>query len=463
MNKNKPRRSFLKKLAGGLALAGTAPNLLTGQSEEFIELTVRNTQISANDTIRIATIGMGIMGFNNTKTALKVPGVELVAACDLYAGRLERAKEVYGKSIFTTFDYREILARPDIDAVIVATTDHWHDHITIAALEAGKHVYCEKPMVHHIEEGAAVIEAEKKSGKVLQIGSQRVSSIEHDKARELYKAGDIGELILVETWNDRQSASGAWQYSIPRDASEKTVRWEDFLGDAPKHKFDPVHFFRWRNYQAYGTGVAGDLFVHLFSGLHAVTESYGPNRIYATGGLRYWKDGRDAADVMLGLFDYPATDKHPAFNAQMRINFVDGSGGSSRLRLVGSEGIIDIGWNDLIVKRRKMGTAPGYGGWDSYGTFTEKEQKAYKKWYDQEYKNAEGVKTSELKFQAPKDYNTDLVHHTNFFNAIRTNGKVVEDGTFGLRACAPSLAANMSLYENRVIHWDPIAMKLVNA
>lgn len=455
MKKKTHRRTFLKQFGSGALMASTFPTILTARTK-------LTKKYSPNDTIRFATIGMGIMGFNNTNTALQIEGTELVAVCDLYSGRLKRAKEVYGKKLETTVDYRELLDRRDIDAVIIATSDHWHDHITIAALEAGKHVYCEKPMVHHIEEGRAVIEAEKKSGKVLQIGSQRVSSINTLKAKEVYEAGDIGQLVMVETWNDRQSANGAWQYSIPRDASEKTVRWEAFIGDAPKRDFDPVHFFRWRNYQAYGTGVAGDLFVHLFSGLHTVTSSLGPERIYATGGLRYWKDGRDAPDVVLGLFDYPDTPQHSAFNLQMRVNFIDGGGGGSKMRLVGTEGVLDVGWNGFTVKRSKMASAPSYGGWDSYDTFSEKEQKAYKKWYSEEYKEVIKASSSEKSYSAPEGYDSDNAHHQNFFDAVRENGKVVEDGSFGLRACAPSLAANVSVLEKKVIHWDPKKMEVID-
>ncbi len=124
----------------------------------------------------IATIGMGIMGYNDTNTALKIPGTELVAVADLYTGRLERAKELYGNNIQVTADYKEILNRKDIDAVIIATADLWHARISIDALKAGKAVYCEKPMVHEISEGLGVIDAWKKSNKTMQIGSQRASS-----------------------------------------------------------------------------------------------------------------------------------------------------------------------------------------------------------------------------------------------------------------------------------------------
>jgi predicted dehydrogenase len=453
----------MRKLGTGLIAAGAAPQILSANNEEIEYLHQRNLRVSANDTIRFAVIGTGIMGHNNLRTALKVPGTEFVAACDLYKGRLKRVQEVYGKEIDTTYNYKDILERDDIDAVIIATSDHWHDHISIDAMNAGKHVYCEKPMVHHISEGKKVVETEQQTGKVMMVGSQRVSSLVDAKAKELYEAGEIGQLVMVESWNDRQSAMGAWQYSIPTDASPKTVKWKDFLGDAPYREFDPVRFFRWRNYQDYGTGVAGDLYVHLFSGLHNILDSYGPNRIYATGGLRYWKDGRDAADVALALFDYPESDAHSAFNMQTRVNFVDGSGGSSKLRLIGSEGVITIGWGEVEVKRRKMASAPGYGGWDSYNTFTEKQQKAYEKWYDKEYAAAkeENLKPTSKTHKAPAGHDDHLTHFTHFFNAIRDNGKVVEDAAFGLRACAPPLASNMSIYENRVIDWDPVKMEMV--
>src|SRR5450755_616324 len=126
----------------------------------------------ANDSIQIALIGAGGMGMGDTGLALSIPGVKLVAVCDVYDGRLARAKERWGNQLFTTRDYREVLARKDVDAVIVATPDHWHQRISIDAMHAGKDVYCEKPMVHAIGEGAAMIEAQQRTGRILQIGSQ---------------------------------------------------------------------------------------------------------------------------------------------------------------------------------------------------------------------------------------------------------------------------------------------------
>lgn len=451
----KSRRSFIKKAIGGAIITGV-PSGIIAQPEHYIETLAVPKYFSANDQVNIAVIGMGIMGFSNAETSLQVPGVKLVAACDLYTGRLDHTKEVYGKDVFVTKDYQEILDRKDIDAVFIATSDHWHDRISIDAMNKGKHVYCEKPMVHKLEEGAAVIAAQKKSGKVMQIGSQRVSSIVTEKTREIYESGVIGELVLVETWNDRQGGNGAWQYSIPTDANAGTVAWDKFLGDAPKVAYDPVRFFRWRNYQDYGTGIAGDLFVHLFSGLHAVLSSKGPNRIYATGGLRYWKDGRDVPDIVTGLCDYPASDKHPAFTLQMRVNFVDGGGGGEKLRLVGSDGVITMGWNEVKVSLNKTPKAPGYGGWDSFNTFTEAQQKEYEKWYQAKYGNVQKEEPKQgPEFRAPKDYSANLDHHINFYKGIREKAPIKEDALFGMRAGGPALASNKSIFEKKIIEWDP--------
>jgi len=463
---SKSRRSFLKKALSTTIIGGTAPLILHGQAGKTVTLNTARQEkkrYAANDNIQVGLIGMGIMGFANADVSRQVPGVKLVAACDLYDGRLVRAKEKLGKDIYTTRNYKEILDRKDIDAVIISTSDHWHDHLTIEALNKGKHVYVEKPMVHHLDEGAAVIEAQKKTGKVIEVGSQRVSSIVTEKTRELFKSGVIGDLIMVETWMDRHSSNGAWQYSIPTDAGKETIDWERFIGDAPKVAFDPVRFFRWRNYRDYGTGIAGDLFVHLFSALHAITESDGPNRIYATGGLRYWKDGRDVPDITLGLYDYPATEKHPAFNLQMRVNFVDGSESGEGLRLIGTDGFIDMGWSYVRVKKRKLSNIPTYGGWDSFDTFAEAEQKRYEQWYKANYNPVKRAKEDDIEFLAPQNYSANLDHHKNFYAGIREGKKVVEDALFGMRAAGPALASNTSYFDQRIVHWDPVKAREIKS
>ncbi len=457
---DKSRRTFVKKAISGSVATGIAPSLI---AHPLFFPNKEKKRYAANDKIRIAGIGMGIMGFNHCKTLAKIEGAELVAACDLYKGRLERVRELYGKEIRTTADYQEILNRDDIDAVFIATTDHWHDKIAIAAMEAGKAVYCEKPMVHKLEEGLAIIKKQKETKQVFQVGSQSMSGQVYAKAKELYKSGVLGKLIMAEAWYDRQSANGAWQYSIPPDASEKTISWDRFLGDAPKVPFDPVRFFRWRNYRDYGTGVAGDLYVHLFTGIHFVLDSKGPERIYATGGLRYWEDGRDVPDVIIGAFDYPKTETHPAFNLQLRTNFVDGGGGGSKVRLIGSEGLMEISGSGVVVKRNVMGKAPGYGGWDSFDTFSERTQKEFVAQYKKEYPEslAKPLK-EEMVYDGPKGDNPNKTHFEIFFDAMRKNTPIIQDASFGLRAAGPSLCANLSYFNKKVINWDPEKMIVVD-
>ncbi|QNF34950.1 Gfo/Idh/MocA family oxidoreductase [Adhaeribacter swui] len=458
------RRKFIQQLgASSLLLAGGSVHALA-ESEESREqrILAAEKKISANDKIRVACIGMGIMGYNDVRSALQVPGVELAAACDLYTGRLERAKELFGPDLMTTRDYREILERSDIDAVIIAPSDNWHARMTIDALNKGKAVYCEKPMVQKISEGLPVIEAQKKSGKPLQIGSQWVSGMSVQKGREYYKAGEIGQLTVVEASTDRQSALGAWQYTMPLDASPETVDWDRYIAGMGKMPYDPKKFFWWRNYRDFGTGMAGDLFVHLLSTIHTVTGSLGPNRIFASGGLTYWKDGRDVPDIMTAIMEYPQTPEHPAFEVMLRVNFVSGMGDGGTSRFVGSEGVMEIGGNSVKVSHSKMSKAPGIGGWDALQTYPQAMQQKIQEQYNQKYSaedQSPALKTSFV-YQTPNSHNMHLAHVTNFFDAVRNNKPIQEDGAFGFRAAAPSLACNDSYFEKKIINWDPVNMKI---
>jgi predicted dehydrogenase len=439
------RRHFL----GTAAAAGFAARRASAQSEK---------KISPNDRVRIALVGAGGQGTGDAMSSLANPGVEIVAVADVYDGRLARAKERWGDSIFATRDYREILARPDVDAIIIGTPDHWHSKISVDAMNARKDVYCEKPMVQRLEDGMPVIEAQKKTGRVFQVGSQRVSSIVYQKARDLLKQGSIGQLNMVEAWWDRNSALGAWQYSIPVDASQETIDWDRFLGRAPKVPFEPVRLFRWRNYRDYGTGVAGDLFVHLFSGMHFITGAIGPSRVFATGGLRFWKDGRDVPDVMLGLYEYTETANHPAFNLALRVNFVNGAGETSGFRFVGSEGVMTVGTGVTVAKQPRE-AEPGY----TINTFSEAMQKEFLRKYREQYPvqraSADSIRPkAEETFMPPRGYSDHLDHHRNFINAVRNRSTVVEDAVFGFRAAGPALLSNVSYFENRACKWNPEAM-----
>jgi predicted dehydrogenase len=403
----------------------------------------------ANDNIQIALIGAGGMGQGDAELATSLPGVKIVAACDLYDGRLAHMKEVY-PGIATTRDYQEILQRPDVDAIIIGTPDHWHSRIAIDAMTAGKDVYCEKPMVQRLDQGKPVIEVMQRTGRILQIGSQYASSPVYLHAAELLKQGAIGKVNMVEAWLDRNSAMGAWQYSIPPDASPQTVDWDRFLGYARKRPFDATRFFRWRNYRDYGTGLAGDLFVHLITGLHTATGALGPKRVYATGGLRYWKDGRDVPDVMLAMLDYPD------FNFALRVNFKSGSTTENfGFRFVGDEGVMTTTMTELSLAKHPREEEPGY----TIETFSKAEQERSLKVYGEKYPpKPAGLEPPDDVRKTSTAANVHREHHRNFYNAVRSRKPHFEDGVFGFRAAGPALLTNISLWEKRVCGWDPETM-----
>src|SRR6201986_2598529 len=217
-------------------------------------------------------------------------------------------------------------------------------------------------MIHLYSDGPQMIEAAQTPSRILPIGSQSDSSVVYAKAKELLASGAIGQLNMVTARWDRDSSIGAWNYTVPLDASTESCDWPRFLVTAPKIPFNAEHFFQWRKWKAYGSGVAGDLFVHLFSGTHFITGSHGPTRAMATGGIRFWKDRRDAPHVMLGLFDYPE-----GFNLSPRVNFVNGGEENEGLLFTGSEGTIESAGNSVTVNRVPLEKGPGM----SIGTFTD--------------------------------------------------------------------------------------------
>jgi predicted dehydrogenase len=447
----KNRRHFLRQAALAAAGLTTAQQALSASPATPVPL-FRHSPDPPAQPIRLGLIGAGGMGGEDTKTALRHEGISITAVCDLYKGRLQDARKRWGQQLFVTQDYKELLKRPDVDAVIIATPDHWHQPISIACLQAGKHVYCEKPVLHKISEGWQLIDAWKKSGKVYQVGSQGLSSLGNEKARELLASGAIGELNYAEGFWARMSAEGAWQYKIPSDASPETVDWNRYEIDK-KNAFDPLRFFRWRNYLDYGTGMSGDLFVHLFSSLHFITGSMGPNKIAAMGGLRYWKDGRDVPDVLLGMFDYPASKEHPGFNLSLRCNFVDGTSGTTYLRLNGSKGSMDVEWEKVVLRLNEEEDSDDPFMKEKASELADQKQKEERK---------KILPPREMKYKAEDGYKgAHYDHFANFFQAIRTGGSVVEDPVFGFRACAPALLCNDSYFEKKYILWDPVNMKVI--
>jgi len=450
MLKSNNRRKFLQQL--GLAGAGlaTGSSLLAAGSSYIPMQSPSGKPAGMSAPVRLGLIGAGGMGSEDMKTALLHPETSITSVCDLYQGRIDAAKNRWGKDLFVTNDYKQLLKRADVDAVIIGTPDHWHRSIAVDALQAGKHVYVEKPMVHHVSEGMLLIDAWRKSGKVCMVGSQGLSSLGNEKAKELLEAGTIGDLNYAEGFWARMSPEGAWQYKIPADASAQTVAWNRYEIEK-KHAYDPLRFFRWRNYLDYGTGMSGDLFVHLFSSLHFITSSLGPTKIAAMGGLRYWKDGRDVPDVLLGMFDYPKVAAHPAFNLSLRCNFVDGTSGTTYLKLVGSKGSMDVKWEEVVVRLNSQTETS-----DPFLLAKGKENTGAGE------SRAKILPPGETVYKAESNWKgAHYDHFGNWFRAIREGGTITEDPVFGFRACAPALLCNDSYFNGGFINWDPENMKMV--
>lgn len=402
-----------------------------------------------SDRIRFASIGTGTRGCELLQASLDVPGLECVAVCDLYDSRHEAAQEAVQRKVPTTRNYHEILERQDVDAVIVAVTDHQHRRVVVDACAAGKDVYCEKPMSHKVEEGFEIVDAAQKGNRILQVGSQRVSSIVYEKAREIYASGVLGDVFYIEGSADRNSPSGAWVYPIPPDASDQTIGWKEWLVGAPQRPFDATRFFRWRCFEDYGEGLAGDLFVHLLSGIFSIVGTDdAPIRAQTEGGLFRWKDGRDFPDVIETLYDFPQ------FRVLIRCNLNNAAGEINRLQ--GTKGTIEI--NGQTLTFMPQDTTPRPETYSTKGWPARLRNEYLTQW------NAEHPQPAPLDyrmveaetFTAPAGYSDVPAHLANFFDSVRTRKRPLENEVFGNHAAIACHMANYAYFNKTIATWDSV-------
>jgi predicted dehydrogenase len=446
------RRQFLRigtgTVAAGAALNATLlrPTLLAAAPRA----------VAPSDTVRFASIGTGVRGCELLEGTLHVPGIECVAVCDLYDSRHIAAQEAVKKKVPAMRYYKEILDRKDIDAVIVAVTDHQHHKVVEDAFAAGKDVYCEKPMSHTVEDGFSIVAAAQKANRIVQVGSQRVSSILYAKAKEIYDSGKLGDVYAIEAFWDRNSASGAWVYPIPPDASEQTIDWNTFLDGAPKRPFDPVRFFRWRCFTDYGEGLAGDLFVHLISGIHFIT---GTNQIaqraQSTGGLFRWKDGREFPDLIETFYDYPD------FRVSLRCNL--NNDGGEFIAFYGTKGTLLI--KDSTLTYTPQDTRPQPEDYSTIGWPAALREEYLAQWHKDHPEPRPlhfNVDEESEAYAVPKGYSDIPDHQQHFFDAVRSRKPVVENEVFGNNAAIGCHLANYSYFNKTVAVWDEAAKKIVS-
>ena len=435
------RRDFLQTTVGaaGACLVPGA-NFLSG---EPIPSAAQAT--APSDRVRFGIVGVGMEGSGLLSTAIQLRGVECVAAADLYDGRHELAKEIAGKQIRTTRRYKELLDAKDIDAILVAVPDHWHMQVVVDALAAGKDVYCEKPMSHTPADGVAMVAAARKTNRIVQIGAQRTSSVLCAKAKELYDNGAIGELNLVEATYGRNDPTGCWEYPPPPDLSPQTLDWDTWQGTVPKKDFDPLTFARWRCWKEYGTGVAGDLLVHLISGMQFVLGiNAAPKRVSAFGGIFHWKDGRNMPDVHPVLFEYGNV---PVY---MRLSLACES--SEVTRFQGPKGSIELREFSLTyTPQAGVDLAPSY----YTGSFPANMRNAYVKQWHEEHDPLPGQEPApqSITFNG-NDYDDLKPHLWKFFQSVRSREPLVQDVVFGHHAALACHLANESYFRKSPVTWD---------
>ncbi|MGH9405290.1 MAG: Gfo/Idh/MocA family protein [Terriglobia bacterium] len=445
------RRNFIQRGAGAAAL-GAATRVIRLDSA-FASPGPAGS--GAGKGLRFASIGTGVRGCEDLATAISC-GADMVAVCDLYDERFIAAEERAGKKLDRTKRYQDVLNRSDVDFVIVTTPDHWHAKIVEDACAAGKDVYCEKPMIHHVEEGFRVINAARQHNRIIQVGSQEASSILCRKAGEIFRSGALGTVTVIEGWMDRNGPSGAWDYPIPPGAGEQNIDWDTFLGDAPKRPFDAGRFFRWRAFRDYGEGLPGDLFVHLLTGIYTITGlKEPPQRALSTGGLYRWKySGRDAPDLIETFYEFPG------FRVMIRCNQCNDSA-QTITRVFGTQGTLEIG--DRHVTFTPQDNTPRPETYSTEGWPAELRNEYLATWHRQHPATPPGdfkITKDAVSFRAPDGYDEDQEHMTSFLNAVRTRQRPLEDEEFGNWTSIACLMANHSYFNRTIAVWDPASKRI---
>lgn len=438
------RRHFLQTgvLATGTLLA-SSHNVVALESAA---IPARQDSTPSADRVRFGIIGIGMQGSPLLSTAITLPGVECVGAADLYDGRHTLARQLTNNpNLFTTRNYHELLDRKDIECVICAVPDFWHRQVVVNACKAGKDVYCEKPMSHTVAEGFDMVQAAAQHQRIVQVGSQRVSSALCRKAHELYRSGSIGDVSMVELTLGRNDPTGAWVYPPPLDLSPSTLDWNTWLKDTPKIPFNPERFARWRCWRDYGTGVAGDLMVHLLSGMQ-VTLGWNepPRSAVALGGIFRFNDGRDMPDLHTVLFDYHGV---PVY---VRLGL--GTETPEQARFMGPHGILDAsGFGITYTYQTGKDNAPSY--YDL--SFPQPMRSQYEReWHEKNDPPIGQEPISQRVVYSGDDWDDLRPHLWNFFQAVRTRRPVVEDAVFGNHAAIACHMANESYFRKRQVFWD---------
>jgi predicted dehydrogenase len=391
--------------------------------------------------------------------------VELNGVCDVYDIRAERGLLASGNAAREGTDaeirpkarryrtYQELLKAGDIDAVIIATPDHWHAQITIDAARTGKHVYVEKGMTRTLDEAYTMVDAVKASGICFQLGHQGRQTESYLKAREAVEKGLLGEINLIEVCTNRNTPNGAWQYKIDEEAGPDNIDWEQFSGPWSDHPFSLERFFRWRCWWDYGTGLSGDLFTHEYDAINQILDLGIPHSAVSSGGIYYFKDGREVPDVWQVACEYPERDLTLLYSASLA---------SSRDRgkmIMGHDGHMELGnslivWPDRDSTRYKEMMARG---------IIDPEKPLYN--YIPGKKNVDAVSSATeayfagrgllYTYRGGRRVDTTHLHVKEWIDCIRSGNQPSCNIDQGFQEAITSQMATIAYRENRKVFWDP--------
>ncbi|MDX1983274.1 MAG: Gfo/Idh/MocA family oxidoreductase [Bryobacteraceae bacterium] len=413
MSEDLSRRNFVK------TTAALAPAVLSAQN--------------VNSELQLAWIGTGGRGYYLMERAYKGGGggFKVVATCDTYDGNLNRGKDriqtMGGNTPKAVKDYREILADKSIDAVVIATPEHLHHPMAIAALKAGKNIYLEKPVAHTIEEGFEIQQLAEKTGKVIQVGTQNRSNTLYQEAKEMVAKGMIGDIHYVRAFWYRNSApdNPAWRYAIPADANEQNTDWKKFLGGAKDRPFHKGRYYQWRLYWDYSGGISTDLLVHQTDITNFVTGKPLPLSCMASGGVYRWVDAaddREVPDTFSAIYEYPNRFhiNYSCYFGNVRYGYGE--------QFMGNEGTIEV------LNRQVLTFTP-----ENFGPRTPPHISSRK----------------EIKIERPGNDNLAVeAHIKNWLDAIRGKAKLIAPIQVGQQAAIGGHMATLSFRNNKKVLWD---------
>jgi predicted dehydrogenase len=415
----------------------------------------------ANEKINIGWIGVGTRGDYGIQWLhdAAADDCNLVAICDTCGPYLERGianvQKTWGNTPKTFKDYRELLADKSIDAVYIMTPEHLHRNMAIAAFEAGKHVYVEKPMAHTIEEGWDIIKAWEKSGKVCQVGTQNRSSLLYKTAKEWIEKGLIGEVHYARAFwyrNALGNGNAAWRYDIPpfktprtgfqvAAATPENTDWNRFLGPAPKRAWDPHRYFQWRLYWDYSGGISTDLLVHQTDIINFMVGKTLPKSVVASGGVYRWTkdDDRDAADTLSAVYEYPGNFhiNYSSYLGNARESFGE--------HIYGSEGtiVVENRWEAHFYPETYSGVPANVKARKEIHVYNDAAPQVRAGTVKSDFKEVDGV----------------LAHFRNFINSVKGTEKPITPPPIGQEGAIGGHMATMAYRNKKMVLWDGAAKK----